>query len=159
MSYLVTIIGGYGLGNLGDDALMSTAIEAVRGKVDDSRICVKAAVNTGYLRRHFPDIRFVSREFSGLIETKVLLYGGGTQFYSFPGVSGDTMHRVRKYLFDPDELWRAVKRRLAVCTIEQEHTAAISVGIGPFVGNCPREARARDILKSCQWICNTIDFQ
>lgn len=151
----VTILGGYGLGNLGDDALMGALIRGVRSVVDDSEICVKAAVNAEYLERHFPDIRFVSNEFDGLIKTKVLLYGGGTQFYSFPDTIATTSDRVRRafrLMTHPRRLWLRLRGIAASWRIESEYSAAISIGVGPFVPNSRAETCCQKILKSCEWI-------
>jgi polysaccharide pyruvyl transferase WcaK-like protein len=147
----VTVIGAYGVGNLGDDALLVSVLKVLREIISDRNICVIVSSKAKYLNRWYPGIRFVPLQEIGRVKTKILLYGGGTQFYSFSGSSLTRVGRVLwaiRYLVNPLKLWR----RLLRYKFRFEYSAAISIGIGPFVPDSILEKRAKKKLAVCEWI-------
>ena len=147
----ITVVGAYGVGNLGDDALLVSVLRAVREVVPDDGICVTTLGPAPYLSQWYPNIRFVPLLGSGPIKTKILIYGGGTQFCSFSDTTSTKTGRVLRlchYMAHPLRLWK----RLHKATFDFEHAAAISIGIGPFVPDALSEKLAREKLKSCEWI-------
>ena len=84
----VVIIGGFGLGNFGDDLLMLAAVNAVR-KVHDPTDITVLIYRGGerYCRRLDAMPQYVVRQAETTVRSQVAIYGGGTQFYDFQGTS------------------------------------------------------------------------
>jgi len=154
LSAYVTLVGGYGAGNLGDDALMTAVLALVREVVRDDRICVRVEEDCEYLHRVFPSIRFVQVGCDATVASKVLLYGGGTQFFSFPNTCiypQPMWRRGLRYAVNPASLYRRLFKS-AKLSLESERSAAISIGIGPFVPKSRAEQGAERKLKRCEWV-------
>lgn len=147
----VLVVGAYGVGNLGDDALLVSVLKVIRQVVGDNEICVLILRPGPYLGQWYPDIRFIPLQSGHRICGKVLIYGGGTQFYSFrdstPTKAGRIL-RASRYLVHPLKLWR----RLHHCTFDFEHAIGVSIGIGPLVPGSFPQKQADKKLKSCDWI-------
>lgn len=147
----ILVVGAYGVGNLGDDALLISFLKAIRQAVNDHEICVMILRPCSYLGQWYPGIRFVPLQSGDRIRGKVLVYGGGTQFYSFRDSTPTKVGRIlraSRYLIHPLKLWK----RLHHCTYDFEHAIGVSIGIGPFVqGSFPQKHADRKI-KSCNWI-------
>jgi len=151
----VTIVGAYGAGNLGDDALLASVLTALRGIVSDNRVCIRTLHRAPYVAQWFPDVTVVSSGDSVRVRTNLLLFGGGTQFYSFANACatrGRRLRSINKYLLRPRLLWRRLRMVGTFQGIVSDRTAAVSVGIGPFVPGSFQEERARALLRSCDWI-------
>lgn len=147
----VLVVGAYGVGNLGDDALLVSVLKTIRQVVPDTDICVTIIRPTSYLGRCYPNIRFIPLQSGHRICGKVLVYGGGTQFYSFRDSTPTKVGRIlraSRYLIHPLKLWR----RLHHCTYDFEHAIGVSIGIGPFVQGSFPQKQAERKLKSCNWI-------
>jgi len=107
-----------------------------------------------YLHRVFPSIRFVQTRCNATVTSTVLLYGGGTQFFSFSNTctySQPLWRRGLRYALNPPSLYRRLFRS-AKLSLESERYAAITIGIGPFVPNSRGEQSAERNLKHCEWL-------
>ena len=152
--FYMTIRGGYGAGNLGDDLLLFGLLASLRGRVADKDICVLTTKPADYLSERYPNIRFLAVKNMGRIRTTYFLYGGGTQFFSFPNTRTSWAGRFRLLLRarNISKVWGRLKRLAHPSSIISERTGAISIGIGPFVPGSVEIERARSILAACDWI-------
>ncbi len=84
MNHKITIRGGYGLGNFGDDVLLINLINQISEYYDYSEIVVLCN-NAPYLKKMLnKEISIIDfNEVSFSFSTDILIYGGGTQFFSF----------------------------------------------------------------------------
>lgn len=156
----VLVVGAYGVGNLGDDTLLVSVLKVIRPIVGDNQICVMILRPSSYLGQWYPGIRFIPLQSGHRICGKVLIYGGGTQFYSFrdstPTKAGRIL-RASRYLVHPLKLWR----RLHHYPYDFEHAVGLSIGIGPFVQGSFPQKQADKKIRSCDWISvrDTVSFQ
>lgn len=130
----VLIQGAYGRGNFGDDALM-VAVDAVARHAFPADSPQYLSRNTSYLTKLLASPRLLSPEDRNKTAVDILLYGGGTQFYSFPRTTENLHHRILHYLRKPkaiaQRLASAISRK-AASPSEAARTAAIGLGLGPF---------------------------
>lgn len=154
-TFHTTVVGNFGQGNYGDDLLMRAILNALLGKVPAKDICV-VAKEAAYLKNWYPAVNFVSPLNNKRYRTKYFIYGGGTQFFSFPSARSRWKNRVansRNYLLNPKtilpRIWRII---YGGNQFQFEHLAAISIGIGPFVGDPSQENHYLKILKQCEFL-------
>ena len=153
-SFHTTIVGNYGFSNYGDDILLRSILSSLQGKVPEGELCV--LINeSDYLQAWYPEVIFKPSNQFGKIKTKYLIYGGGTQFYSFKS----DLYWLRKrltnighYLLEPKKLFERLK--IAACdnNIYAERTGAISIGVGPFIRGSSAESEAKSILKRTEFL-------
>lgn len=137
MSYKIIILGGYGLRNFGDDALMYVLhkkLSLYYDEIDIAYICtpdsyLKQIVNTSTVF----DIRK-----NNSFDTEILLYGGGTQFYSFQPKKS-FLYRLLQNLKHPFSLSKKIIKKINRRDNKKKNlvnkTAAIGIGVGPFLPN------------------------
>lgn len=134
----IAIKGAFGCGNFGDDALMLAAYEITR-KAFDTESIILLCDDSNYIKKMIPSAKVVSG--NNIVITDFLIYGGGTQFYSFPLTSvSDVLfffRRVIDNLSEPVKLWRKIFHKI-ISTFAQTTTqrvAALGIGLGPFIHN------------------------
>ncbi|MEM7317359.1 MAG: polysaccharide pyruvyl transferase family protein, partial [Planctomycetota bacterium] len=155
----VVIIGGFGLGNFGDDLLMLAAVNSVRDVYNAEDITV--LIYRGgerYCHRLDPTSRYVARDAETIIRSQAAIYGGGTQFYDF----GPTNLRRSRW----ESAWRfwegIVSGRMSLANLwspqeihidieDATRQAAISIGLGPFQGPGSQQIAARK-LAGCEFL-------
>ncbi len=148
----VAIKGGYGLGNFGDDALMVAAYEIAK-RVFGSQSIVLLCHDASYIQRLIPGAKVVS-----ISVADILLYGGGTQFYSFQlskaGRIGPFSKIVRN-LKKPDHLVQKMYHKLRQALVHLEFSpkqVAIGIGLGPFVENSHELSRAKKLFTRMDFV-------
>ena len=162
----VLLYGGYGYGNFGDDALMVAAYSVLRGLLPQRDIGISYAGKGDYLSGLVPRAKTVRRDAPGEITASLLIYGGGTQWYSFPGrpPARTPYKRLRGLAGEAKRaLLRAVagaKARPAVpvppapflgdLAIVADTAAALGVGLGPFM--CGGTDKAIRQLSPCRFV-------
>ena len=173
----VILYGGYGLGNLGDDALMVTFYRAIRKALPHGRIGITSARRAGdqYIETLTPDVIIIPRQ--PTVDTSVTcnleIFGGGTQWYSFPGiVPADTVvsnpARVLRYLKRQGKRILQPIRRITspgqLCSARRQNTVppqgrlrissgvqvAAGIGLGPFLMG--GEDKSAEILAECSYV-------
>jgi len=139
--YSIAVKGGYGWGNFGDDALMVAAHQIACNIFSASDVVYLCNPATYIRRRLLPNAQVLTLKEGDMLEVDVLLFGGGTQFYSFPlthAGSRTVARRVRAVISRPYllllkmfEIW--FQRHSKVMPDKWRAMAAIGIGIGPFV--------------------------
>jgi len=153
-NYYTTVIGNYGVSNFGDDMLMRSVLSCVEKYIPSEEICVIGR-KSKYLNEWYPDITFKTTNNYGKLNTKFLIYGGGTQFYSFSSSSSfwsKLKPRIHNLCLNPKHLITKGKMLLNSNKIIAETTAAISIGVGPFNNDDNAKKRTKHKLKNCDWI-------
>ena len=119
--------GGYGLGNLGDDALMVAFLNSLTA-ISNREIGITYSGNADtYLSRMVPDVRLIQREAAFNYPATYYIYGGGTIWHSFPGRSFiETSKRILKNQLIL--IQETLKKRSSQTSIKRRFFAA---GVGP----------------------------
>jgi len=131
LSFSVLVDGSYSCENLGDDALMVASFETLR-KIFEPEEIGFICDEKPYLYNLVPEIHIASPESD--VHADFMVYGGGTQFYSFPL----SRSRIRwRSACNPIKVSRHIKRKLFAQAEPQREQirarAAIGIGLGPFV--------------------------
>ncbi len=150
------LYGGYGLGNFGDDILMISFMNSIREIAPQSTIAISAVRNDGtYLPNFAKGIDILDRNLPASVKCRVLVYGGGTQWYSFPNTTEDPNDDE----FRPKDLIKNVidsgKRMIGRKPAEPQMLTpniqlAMGIGIGPFMAG--KEKRTFRELRKCSYI-------
>jgi polysaccharide pyruvyl transferase WcaK-like protein len=148
------IAGAYGWANLGDDALMLANLQALRSVFADEEMALYCN-DAPYVSRFAPGIRVIPNNPWQIPKAQLLVYGGGTQFYSFA-----QSRRARPSLFtrliravsSPQRAVRLLARRITPLGPQFAKRAALGVGIGPFGADLSAERRTRTLFESMDFI-------
>lgn len=133
--YKVAILGGYGLRNFGDDALMYILNKVMTLEYKESNI-VYICTPDNYLRKIIKTKDIIDINSNYDLDTNILLYGGGTQFYSFRPKK-KFIYRILLNIKNPFLLFQKLKKK--ILTLNGGHlriinkTAALGIGVGPFL--------------------------
>lgn len=153
----IVVRGGYGLGNFGDDALM-VACEMILSEAIIEENILFECEQSDYLLKILKVSNIVSKKET--TNAPILIYGGGTQFYSFPLTSGKSLVSLltKAYgcLKDPQRLVNYLTKKIRIKkdlghTLNLQYLAAIGIGLGPFVAGSSQE-------KNCEEIFRKMDF-
>jgi polysaccharide pyruvyl transferase WcaK-like protein len=159
LSATVAIIGGFGLGNFGDDLLMLATQHVLRRVVPAEQITVLLYPGgRRYAPRLQADLRYVERREPIELTAQLVVLGGGTQFYGFGSqqLRRSVPERTARYiqaLRQGRMSWRNLftASRTTVTLAPTCRQAAVSLGLGPFL-NEPAEDRARDAVGKCEYL-------
>lgn len=130
------IRGAYGPGNLGDDVLLEVCLNILTKhfKEKDISVGIKQPQKTGYLKK----FKCQYLPISAPIDTDILFFGGGGQFFEFNGVKAQKTFKqkynsARSQGLTPLEIFKIyVLRALKVKNIKFRKSAALCLGLGPF---------------------------
>jgi len=155
-SLQLCIRGGYGYGNFGDDALM-LAVHQVAARLcpagETGYLCRRAP----YLRTLLPEARILHAHHREHLSVPLLLFGGGTQFYSFATRKRGLRARAAGLLSQPRLLPYKIRQRL-LPTREKElpdhadRMAALGVGVGPFVTGSAAQRQTQGLFAGMAYV-------
>ncbi|MBN1551754.1 polysaccharide pyruvyl transferase family protein [bacterium] len=162
--FKAVLLGAYGWENLGDDALMTAYVNVLKDHCGIEDIAVQA-YHSSYVKRLCPGVSIFDRESTGKISCQLLVYGGGTQFYSFERTRKCLKNKISAFLQS------SVKQKLkTVRNVFEKHTrkpstvkssipifnamktCAVGIGIGPFVAGSSEVDNTRRKLKEMDYI-------
>lgn len=153
----IALQGAYGSGNFGDDMLMLAAYEIIY-KVFDSKCIVFICSNSNYIQKIIPHTKLIPAA-TCKQNADIIIYGGGTQFYSFPLTTyqrniSSFLRRILNIMKNPDRLWQKVIQEInqVFFPITKLRVAAIGIGLGPFVEDCSYLPRTKEIIKNMNYI-------
>jgi len=153
----IVIKGGYGLGNFGDDALMVAVYEIV-ARIFDPKFIELKCHNVGYIQRLIPGVKAVALNNERHKKVDLLIYGGGTQFYSFPLTNVGNVpsfnvvwRNLKKPIHAGTKIVRKV-RRLTSQNINARKIIALGIGLGPFVKNSTRLRECYKIIRQMEYV-------
>jgi hypothetical protein len=119
------IKGAYGTGNFGDDALFDVIHRALPKNASIAVI----AKNASYLEKTYNNVIVFLPTDNVHIHCDTLLYGGGTQFYSFSKTSS-TWHKIKYHLMHPTYIPNKLLNRLLKISFNKK--VGLGLGLGPF---------------------------
>lgn len=145
----VQIEGAFGESNFGDDLLLVATTNFLKDRWPERSVFVNARGVSGrgdYLD-FVPGVDGVlrgARRF--LFAPELLVYAGGTQFYSYPSLPGASSAR--------DPFWIRVARKLGKVFFLPGKTAFLGIGVGPFYSG--NEAASRGVVSTADF-CSVRD--
>jgi polysaccharide pyruvyl transferase WcaK-like protein len=159
LSRTIAIKGGYGYGNFGDDALMA-AVHEVATKLCRPDEAGYLCQDSAYTRKLTPNASILKVRDADRLSVRMLLFGGGTQFYSFArenAAERGFTDRAIRLLRQPGALPLKIARRFVrthpkELPDEADSIAALGVGVGPFVPGSAAETRAKDLFSHMTFI-------
>lgn len=156
--YRALIRGAYGEGNFGDDLLMLASYWLLRQAYNADEIAFifvshPTAAERRYVRRLIPEINIIRYEAESAAE--LIVWGGGTQFYSFTDLQGSTpfYRKAIAGIANPRKSYNYFVRKFFGGKYNSnQRFAALGVGVGPFVSGSPNETYSRDLFARMDFI-------
>lgn len=125
----VELRGNYHEGNFGDDALLLACIFLLRDQTRRIQLERKAAYQDNRLKN-------IVVPGKGKTPPNLVVFGGGTQFFSFSMSSKDVQYsrisRFTKKILSPTSLLASFRARIAAAQYRQLPKIALGIGVGPF---------------------------
>jgi len=159
----IFIKGYYGPTNIGDDALLLVVSNLIKDVYPAAKIGI-GVMNRDIAESWLPGIQFFDTANLHNVKAKIIVYGGGGQFFSFPLTDSKESNYIKfnKRLINfvkkppsPGKIYSAIvrrKQRKANIRFYAELSAAFCVGVGPFVPRSPRLVLAKSILSNCNYL-------
>jgi len=152
------IRGAYGEGNFGDDVLMVACHGLLRRIYAADEIAFRFASQPSeseraYVERLLPGINII--RFEADASAELVVWGGGTQFYSFSGTRTVTpfYRKALAGLLDPKKAYNYLVRKTFNGKYNsRQRFAALGVGIGPFVSGSAEEGYTRDLFSCMDFV-------
>ena len=154
---VIAIKGAFGLGNFGDDALM-IAVYKITIRFFESQAITFICRDAGYIKRLLPDVKVVSPDRERELNTHILLYGGGTQFFSFQSTYAKTitfLNRILNNLREPTHIGQKILQRIQQLLPHFKTTqklVALGIGVGPFYDNSSRLRVIQGLFRRMDYI-------
>ena len=155
----IAIRGAYGCGNFGDDALLVAAREMIR-RANVPPPLVLPCGDGQYVKRLVPDSTVLPRGNCPDGRVDILIYGGGTQFYSFPltGRPQSLLLRMFRNMLHPVLLSQKMLRMVVTGKKSPQYVGghcanvAIGIGLGPFVENCSSIKKRKNLFSRMEYV-------
>lgn len=139
-TYDIVIRGAYGAENFGDDALLHSLI---RNLSPEKKIAVIGKKNE-YIGKLFQTIDFYSYEDNIELETHLLLWGGGTQFYDFFSIKF-LFRKVFNLIINPKNIIKKIMKIKVGPQVKFKKEVYLCVGFGPFASKKKKKITANKI--------------
>lgn len=162
--YKIVIRGGYGLYNFGDDALIVALYQYLMNNGLSKKDVALMCVPSNYLNQQLDNPLLIDyNTIKSDISIEHLIYGGGTQFYSF---DSQNARKVRDILLkNPLSIFEKIKNRIILYRrskyVENKfnianyasHIYQIGVGVGPFSKtDSAVENKTADLFKKSDFV-------
>lgn len=150
---VVAVKGGYGYGNFGDDAMMLVVYAVVSEAFPSSKI-VFICKDAAYIKRFIPGSSILECKNVNDIDCRFLIYGGGTQFYSFPRTTRSWAFRILRKARNPLQIAREFVLMLAKAVVPSpaREVFGLGIGAGPFIENHTSIKETRRLLRNMSYI-------
>jgi polysaccharide pyruvyl transferase WcaK-like protein len=150
----IAIRGSYGARNFGDDALLIAAHQVVRQAFPAAEIVV-LGYESDYIERLLPGATVIDPSIHRAGDFDLYVYGGGTQFYSFPNTRSlslwnRALKNLKRPAAIPGKLVRKIQRRSDGGRVLRK--AALGVGAGPFVAGSAEIDMTRQLFAGMDYI-------
>lgn len=131
--------GNFHEGNFGDDALLLACTSLLEDRVDHIQFERDVAYRDERIKDTLVDA-------DKPIPPDTIVYGGGTQFFSFsssaPVVRHSLLSRVAHKIFSPTSLVESYRARTTAAQNRRTSRIAIGIGVGPFDNSVAAEQAA-----------------
>lgn len=141
--YDIVIKGAYGASNFGDDALLYSLIQSL----PKSKSVAVIGKENCYIDRHFKNINYYTYNDQVKIQCGVLIWGGGTQFYSFKSLKL-LFYKFMNIKSTPKILLNKLKLNTRAIQVSFEREIYLSIGFGPFSSNSRENLAGNKISKA-----------
>jgi len=135
--------GAYGERNFGDDALMFFLYKWSRKNNLDAFFIGNAA---SYISLYLPKERYLLKKNFHRHFFRTLIYGGGTQFFSFENKLKNE-GKLKLFLTNPIRFFKKalhfLEKKLLSPKKSQEFLYSVGIGLGPFTENSKKEYEAK----------------
>jgi len=154
-SSVIAIKGAYGLENFGDDTLM-VAVYKIGRKIFPSSSFELICKDANYISTLIPGVKVVSPEDMHSNYPDLIIYGGGTQFYSFP-ISASTnakilFKKIIRNARNPLPYCHRLFRKIATGKSVNKQIVAFGLGLGPFNDNSSKMQNAKKLLADMLYV-------
>lgn len=148
----IAVRGGYGYANFGDDCLMVACHEILKRSFAQSEYAFLCN-DLEYPCKLVPGIRTLPNIMEVNIKCDLLLFGGGTQFYSFPKpLSWYWMKGSYAFSHPKEILSRLYGAYTRQTSIHGGLTAALGIGFGPFARWSIVSQRAKKLARNLDFL-------
>ena len=153
----IVMIGAYGDMNFGDDALMVIVHRILASALPEAAIRIMTVSEAKYINELLPRAK-VAR-YDRPTSADLAVRGGGTQFYSYP-LPRALRHSplpvaIIRALLSPRRIVKRLRQHMVSRRQEKltaRHSAALAVGVGPFVSGSREESTARALLSGADFL-------
>ncbi len=147
------IKGSYADNNFGDDVLLVANLRVALSLVEPEDILILGQYPE-FVAKQLKIQLLDKNENQVGINARLLVYGGGTQFYSFCNESAGftRLRRLAALLKHPQRIYSGLKRRVLPQVSSVNSVAALGVGFGPFVPTSRAEQMFYDEIERLEWI-------
>lgn len=154
----IVIRGGYGFGNFGDDALMYTIVKELNEVSTDIVLLCQSA---SYINNILPGIKVMDyHKLKQPVNSKLLVYGGGTQFYHFKkntfskGLKDKifNLSHIKNYINKKIVKKNFIENKFQISNYAS-HIALVGVGVGPFdIENSTIERKTGELFAKAEFV-------
>ncbi|NAR53169.1 polysaccharide pyruvyl transferase family protein [Acinetobacter haemolyticus] len=138
--YDVVIKGAYGAANFGDDALLYSLLSNFsKGK----KIAIIGKPNN-YILNIAPNVDFYTYDDNLTLKTKLLLWGGGTQFYDFFSLKF-LFKKLMSVLINPNIIKKKIFKTNSGIVVNFDKEIYLSIGFGPFANRKKEKLLAKKL--------------
>lgn len=141
--YDIVIKGAYGASNFGDDALLFSLIQSL----PKSKSIAVIGKKNNYINKHFKNIHYYTYSDEVKIQCGVLIWGGGTQFYSFKSFKL-LFYKFMNIKSTPRILINKLKLGYRGVQVNFKREIYLSIGFGPFSSTSKESLAGNRISKA-----------
>ncbi|HAV2914278.1 MAG: polysaccharide pyruvyl transferase family protein [Acinetobacter baumannii] len=138
--YDIVIKGAYGAANFGDDALLYSLLSNIS---KDKNVAVVGKKNN-YIQNIAPHVDFYTYNDNVKLKTKVLLWGGGTQFYDFFSLKF-FFKKLLSVFNNPNIALKKISKKNPGVSIQFNKEVYLSIGFGPFFNRKKEQTLAKKL--------------
>lgn len=160
--FKIVVRGGYGLTNFGDDALLQSIHRDYLDDYSNSELGYSCTY-ADYLKNDIGDYEILPLNSNYSDLTDILIYGGGTQFYSFNNEQTFFEKTFSKMtlLFKPKKLIQSIAFKLKHVFYSEKQkddekvlSMALGIGLGPFldVSNPQKELKTKQLFEKMSFV-------
>ena len=147
----VNVKGAYGATNFGDDLLMDLFEKYFMDKFSNIEINFQGEHDVEY-----PNVILEKSSYNkDNFKENWLIYGGGTQFFSFQSSKRSLFSLLKTALFNPNKvLDKLFKKKVKVVEdiFKPDFTAFLGFGLGPFYDNVHKIKQVKDTLGKADFV-------
>ena len=155
--FKIIVRGGYGRTNFGDDALMYVIHKYFLNDFTESELAYNCK-KVRYLKNYIGSYQIIPIENSINKKSEIVIYGGGTQFYSFKtkNKKPNKFIRLLSLISKPKKIVIKIRNKIFsnkfTNCIEQKKIA-IGIGIGPFLDeNMSKEIEIKELFQNMDFV-------
>ncbi|RCS27701.1 polysaccharide pyruvyl transferase family protein [Polaribacter sp. WD7] len=148
----INVKGAYGATNFGDDLLMVLFEKYFNEKFSNIDVNFEGMYDVAYPNKFLSNSKYKTLNF----REDWLVYGGGTQFFSFKNEDRGFFSLLKKVILEPKRIVNKIKFIINNNSKKEifvpNHTAFLGFGLGPFYDNKLKIEQVKKQLKNADFI-------